>query len=67
MGAHQEYSWADWYGFNGVAIEPFVEPDELGHEGHVWICDLSFLSDEAQALIKGYSLREYHVSKDQSR
>ena len=67
MGADQEYSWAYWYGLNGVAIQSLVEPDELGHESHVGIRDLAFLSDEAQALIKGYSLREYHVSKDQSR
>ena len=62
MGADQEHSWAYWYGLNGVAIQSLVEPDELGHESHVGIRDLAFLSDEAQPLIKGDSLSEDHIA-----
>ena len=67
MGAYQEYSWAHWYGLNGVAVQSLVEPDELRHESHVRVGDLTFLSDEAQPLIKGYPLCEYHVAQAQCR
>jgi hypothetical protein len=62
VGADQEYSWADRESLDGVAVQPLVEPNELCHESHVRIRNLSFLSDEAQALVKGDLLSEYHVA-----
>lgn len=62
MGADQEYSWADRESLDRVTVQPFVEPNELCHESHVRIGYLSFLSDEAQALVEGDLLSEYHVA-----
>jgi len=60
MGAHQKYSWADRDSFDRVTIQPFVEPNQLCHESHIGIGNLSFLSDKAQSLVKSDLLCKYH-------
>lgn len=41
-----------------------MPPNKLGHEGHVWIGNLSSLSDKLETFVKGDLLCKDHVAKN---
>jgi hypothetical protein len=52
MGADKENSWIYRQCLELSAIQSFMEPDELGHKSHIWICNLSSLPDKFQSLLQ---------------
>ena len=64
MRRNKENSWADGNVLDRGAKESLVPPNELGHESHVWVGDLSSFPDVFEAFIQSYLLVEDHVAKD---
>ena len=44
-----------------------MEPDELRHEGHVGVGNLSFVSDQLEAIFKCHFLGVNHVAQTHRR
>ena len=61
MWADKKYSGINRYIIER-AVESLVEPNELCHEIHIWVGNLSSLSDVAEALIKSNLLFKYQIA-----
>lgn len=59
----QEDARENWDAIHGGRVETLVELDQLCDEGHVWVGDLTSLTDVLQALVKGDLLSVDHVAE----
>jgi len=66
MRTHQKDSWINWNRIDWITIESLVKPNELSHEGHIWISNLSSFTNEVQSIVKSCFICENHICQAHS-
>lgn len=66
MRTHQKDSWINWNRIDWITIESLVKPNELSHESHIWISDLSPFTNEIQTIVKSCFVGKNHICQAHS-